>query len=98
MGVFNSYLSLKDRFGSKDWLKSRLIPFLGLGLSAFIPILHAAMLFPYEQLQKQSGLNYYYIEGAFMVIGVLFLAVSALRVRTFDCHVLGGMPPRRDMS
>ena len=76
MATLNSYLSLYDTFGSKDWLTSRLIPFLALGLSAFIPIFHAALLFPYEQLQKQSGLNFYYLEGVFMLAGVAFLVVS----------------------
>lgn len=75
MGTLNAGLSLRDRFGAKDWLTSRLLPFLGLGFSAFIPIIHAALIFPYEQLQKQAGLNYYYLEGVLMVTGVVFLAV-----------------------
>ncbi|KAL2214012.1 adiponectin receptor protein [Sarocladium strictum] len=74
MGIYNGYSSLQDRFGDQDWIKSRLAPFVGMGLSAFIPIIHAAFIFPYDQLQKQSGLNYYYLEGILMVIGVLFLA------------------------
>ncbi|OAQ95995.1 hypothetical protein LLEC1_07527, partial [Akanthomyces lecanii] len=73
MGAFNSYLSLYGKMESKDWLKSRLLPFLALSLSAFIPIFHAVLLFPYDQLQKQSGLNYYYLEGACMLTGVAFL-------------------------
>ncbi|POR38243.1 Adiponectin receptor protein [Tolypocladium paradoxum] len=76
MGALNAYLSMNDRYGSKNWLTSRLLPFLGLGFSAFIPILHAALIFPYDQLQRQSGLNYYYLEGVFMLIGVLFLATK----------------------
>lgn len=76
MGLLNVYLSMNDRYGSKNWLTSRLLPFLGMGFSAVIPIVHAALLFPYEQLQKQSGLHYYYMEGVFMLIGVGFLAVS----------------------
>lgn len=76
MGAYNAYSSLQDRFGDKDWISSRLLPFVGMGLSAFIPIIHAAFIFPYDQLQRQSGLNYYYLEGVLMVIGVLFLAVS----------------------
>ncbi|CAM1506544.1 Fc.00g061850.m01.CDS01 [Cosmosporella sp. VM-42] len=76
MGLINAYLSLHDRYGAKDWLTSRLLPFLGLGFSALIPILHAALIFPYDQLQKQAGLNYYYIEGVLMVIGVVFLATK----------------------
>ncbi|ATY64293.1 Hly-III related [Cordyceps militaris] len=73
MGVFNSYLSFYGKNESKDWLTSRLLPFLALSLSAFIPIFHAVLLFPYDQLQKQSGLNYYYLEAVFMLIGVAFL-------------------------
>lgn len=87
MGAYNVYSSLQDRFGDKDWITSRLLPFLGMGLSAFIPIIHATLIFPYHQLQKQSGLNYYYLEGILMVIGVLFLAVSAsLRSSILDIH------------
>lgn len=76
MGAFNSYFSLRGNNDSKDWLTSRLLPFLALSLSAFIPIIHAALIFPYDQLQKQSGLNYYYLEGVFMLTGVGFLVVS----------------------
>lgn len=78
MGLLNVYNSLNDRYGAKDWLTSRLLPFLGLGLSAFIPIIHAVIIFPYDQFQKQAGLNYYYLEGVLMLIGVLFLAVSGV--------------------
>ncbi|KND95003.1 Adiponectin receptor protein [Tolypocladium ophioglossoides CBS 100239] len=74
MGALNAYLSMNDRYGSKDWLTSRLLPFLGLGFSAFIPIIHAALIFPYDQLRRQSGLDYYYLEGVLMVAGVSFLA------------------------
>ncbi|KAK5990393.1 Adiponectin receptor protein [Cladobotryum mycophilum] len=74
LGLYNSWLSLNDRHGGDDWLTSRLVPFLLLGFSALIPITHAAMIFPYEQLQKQSGLHYYLLEGVFMIIGVGFLA------------------------
>lgn len=79
MGAFNSFLSFYGKNDSKDWLTSRLVPFFALGLSAFIPIFHAVLLFPYDQLQKQSGLNYYYLEGVCMITGVVFLVVSALR-------------------
>lgn len=46
-----------------------------MGLSAFAPIIHAASIFPYEQLDQQAGLRYYYIEGLVIVVGVLFYAV-----------------------
>lgn len=46
-----------------------------MGLSAFAPIIHAASIFPYEQLDQQAGLRYYYIEGLVIVVRVLFYAV-----------------------
>ena len=76
MGLLNCYLSMRDVNGSKDWIKSRLLPFIAMGFSALVPIAHAAILFPYEQLQKQAGLNWYYLEGICMLTGVVFLAVS----------------------
>ena len=75
----NVYLSMRDRYGGENWLVSRLAPFLVMGFSAFIPIVHATMLFPYDQLQKQIGLNYYYLEGVCMLTGVIFLTVSAIK-------------------
>ncbi|CAI7589495.1 unnamed protein product [Penicillium glandicola] len=47
---------------------------MATGLSAFAPIIHAASIFPYEQLDKQAGLRYYYLEGLVIIIGVLFYA------------------------
>ncbi|KAF7564044.1 hypothetical protein G7046_g28 [Stylonectria norvegica] len=76
MGLLNIYQSMKDHYGAKNFVHQRLLPFLGLGFSAFIPIIHAAIIFPYEQLQRQAGLNYYYVEGLCMLIGVVFLATK----------------------
>ena len=53
----------------------RLWAFVATGLSAFAPIIHAARIFPYEQLDKQAGLRYYYLEGLLTIIGVVFYAV-----------------------
>lgn len=87
MSLINAYMSLNDRYGSENWVVSRLLPFLGLGFFALIPIGHAAIIFPYEQFQKQAGLNYYYLEGVLMVAGVIFLAVRA--------NLVSGIPRTR---
>jgi adiponectin receptor len=78
VGLVNCYMSMTDNSESEEWIKYRLLPFLGLGFFACIPIAHAAFMFPYDQLLQQSGLNYYYLEGVLMVTGVLFLAVRTL--------------------
>jgi predicted membrane channel-forming protein YqfA (hemolysin III family) len=57
------------------WKTLRLSTFVATGLSAFAPILHAASIFPYDQLDKQAGLRYYYLEGFLILIGVGFYAV-----------------------
>jgi adiponectin receptor len=75
VAAFNIYSSLNDRNGSKNWIIARLVPFVCMAFGAAIPTVHAAMLFPYSQLVKQSGLNYYYLEAILMLIGVAFLAV-----------------------
>jgi adiponectin receptor len=54
----------------------RLSTFVATGLSAFAPILHAATIFPYAQLDKQAGLRYYYLEGVAILTGVVFYVVS----------------------
>ncbi|KAH7329326.1 adiponectin receptor protein [Stachybotrys elegans] len=87
VGLVNCYMSMTDNSESEEWIRYRLIPFLGLGFFACIPIAHAAFMFPYEQLQKQSGLNYYYVEGALMITGVIFLATrfpECWKPGTFD--------------
>lgn len=58
------------------WRGLRTSSFVATGLSAFAPIVHAASIFPYEQLDKQAGLRYYYVEGLAIMIGVTFYAVG----------------------
>jgi adiponectin receptor len=58
------------------WKTLRLSTFIATGLSAFVPIIHAASIFPYDQLDQQAGLRYYYLEGFLILIGVGFYAVN----------------------
>ena len=58
-------------YQSRQYRLFRLSVFILTGLSAFAPILHASRLFPLEQLNKQSGLPYYYAEGGIILIGAL---------------------------
>ncbi|KAK3903968.1 HlyIII-domain-containing protein [Staphylotrichum tortipilum] len=45
--------------------------FVATGLSAFAPIVHAASIFPYQQLDQQAGLRYYYLEGVILIAGAV---------------------------
>lgn len=62
----------------------RVCTFVATGLSAFAPIIHAATIFPYAQLDKQAGLRYYYLEGVAMLTGVFFYVVSAFIPKRHD--------------
>ncbi|KAK4643261.1 hypothetical protein QC761_0065990 [Podospora bellae-mahoneyi] len=50
----------------------RTMSFVVTGFSALAPITHAAVIFPYHQLDKQAGLRHYYIEEGIVLIGVVF--------------------------
>lgn len=61
--------------------------FVSTGFSAFAPIIHAVLIFPYDQLDKQAGLRYYYVEGALILIGVIFYVVCQppISLRRLEC-------------
>ena len=72
--------------GSK-WRSLRLSTFVATGFSAFAPIIHGATIFSYSQMDQQSGLRYYYLEGVLVLAGVAFYAVWLLRSRLLLLHV-----------
>lgn len=58
-------------YQSRQYRLFRLSLFILTGLSAFAPIVDASRIFPLEQLNKQSGLPFYYVEGTLVLIGAL---------------------------
>jgi len=65
------YVVVHPSYQSRQYRLFRLSVFILTGLSAFAPIIHASRLFPLEQLNKQSGLPYYYAEGGLILCGAL---------------------------
>lgn len=65
------YIVVHPSYQSRQYRLFRLSVFVLTGLSAFAPIIHASRLFPLEQLNKQSGLPYYYVEGGVILLGAL---------------------------
>ncbi len=76
-----AFVHLSPALQGKGWRNLRLFVFVATGLSAFIPIVHAIRIFPYDQLEKQAGLRYYYLEGVLMLVGATFYAVGSQRSR-----------------
>ena len=71
LGALTVYIVNHPSYQSRQYRLFRLSVFIFTGLSAFIPIIHASRIFPLEQLNKQSGLPYYYAEGGLILIGAL---------------------------
>jgi adiponectin receptor len=69
---------------SNKWTWLRLVLFVSTGFSALAPIIHGATIFPYGQLDKQTGLRYYYLEGVLMLAGVALFVVSSERNDTSE--------------
>lgn len=77
LSLLTATIVLSPRPDTKKWRTVRLATFVATGFSAFAPIIHGAMIFPYHQLDKQAGLKYYYVEGVAIIAGVFFYAVSS---------------------
>ncbi|KAG8626023.1 hypothetical protein KVT40_006424 [Elsinoe batatas] len=72
--VMTAYVVLHPNYQGPTHRRLRLFCFASLGLSAFAPIVHALVLFDAEDLAKRSGLNYYYAEGAIVLVAVIIYA------------------------
>jgi predicted membrane channel-forming protein YqfA (hemolysin III family) len=66
---------MHPRTGGEAFWPVRLVLFVLLGNSAFVPILYAASLTPHAALLEGAGLLYYYLEGVWFIVGTVFLAV-----------------------
>ncbi|UKZ56783.1 hypothetical protein TrVGV298_010624 [Trichoderma virens] len=72
LGLLTGIVVVSPGLQSAKWRMLRLSTFVATGFSAFAPIIHAATIFPYDQLDKQAGLRYYYLEGLSILTGVMF--------------------------
>lgn len=75
LGTLTATMVINPSLHGPKWKTLRLSAFVATGLSAFAPIIHGALLFPYGQFDKQTGLRYYYLEGVLIMMGVWFYAV-----------------------
>ncbi|EEY14726.1 adiponectin receptor protein [Verticillium alfalfae VaMs.102] len=75
LSLLTCIVVLHPRLQSKEHRILRLGTFVATGLSGFAPIIHAATMFPYAQLDKQAGIRYYYLEGVFLLIGAYAYAI-----------------------
>ncbi|OQE36731.1 hypothetical protein PENCOP_c011G07135 [Penicillium coprophilum] len=74
LGFLTGFVVVHPKLQSQEW-RLRLSSFMATGFSAFPPIIHATSVFPYQQLDQEAGLRYYYLEGLVILVGTLFYAV-----------------------
>jgi len=78
LGTLTAITVINPSLHGPRWKTLRLSAFVATGFSAFAPIIHGALLFPYSQFDKQTGLRYYFLEGVLIMMGVWFYAVRLL--------------------
>lgn len=52
------FVVVHPQFQSPKWRLFRVLAFVATGLTAFAPIIHGVSIFPYQQLDQQTGLRY----------------------------------------
>lgn len=90
---------LHPRFQSQDYRLFRLWTFIITGLSGFGPVFHAMAMFPYDQLVKHMGVQWYYLEGVFILFGALVYGVSLrplVALRLNGRYLVGGRNADKD--
>jgi predicted membrane channel-forming protein YqfA (hemolysin III family) len=78
--LLSVFIVVNPNLQGPKWRLLRTASFVATGFSAFVPIIHAATIFPYAQLDKQAGLRYYYLEGFLLLIGVYHFTVPRFSV------------------
>ncbi|KAK4175098.1 hemolysin-III related-domain-containing protein, partial [Triangularia setosa] len=82
LSVATGFIVISPCLQTSKYRLLRTVSFIATRFSAFAPIIHAASIFPYHQLDKQASLRYYYAEGLIVRIGVTCV-ISELA--TFQC-------------
>ncbi|KAI0179757.1 mPR-like GPCR protein [Hypoxylon sp. FL1284] len=61
-------------FQGPRWRTLRLLTFVCTGFSTLAPIIHGICMIGFKQMMRQSGLPYYFAEGALFLLGALVYA------------------------
>ena len=72
-------VSLAPKFRSPVWRPFRAAMFVGMGLSAVVPVLHGLKLYGIEEMRGRMGLAWVVLEGLLYVLGAALYAVSRMQ-------------------
>ncbi|KAE8452231.1 hypothetical protein EG329_001698 [Mollisiaceae sp. DMI_Dod_QoI] len=72
LGIGTIIILVSPKFQGQRWRIFRVYTVVGIGLLALAPIIHGIKLFGFSQMDKQSGLAYYLLEGCLLALGASF--------------------------
>ncbi|RAH63891.1 hemolysin III family protein [Aspergillus aculeatinus CBS 121060] len=76
LGLLTIFIMISPRFRGPEFRTFRALTFVATGLSGFAPLIHGIKMFGLSQMMIQSGMPYYLIEGAFLLMGALVYATK----------------------
>ncbi|KAJ8129227.1 hypothetical protein O1611_g4406 [Lasiodiplodia mahajangana] len=74
-GLASTVIVANPKFQTYQWRTLRISTFVAMGLSAILPMIHAASIYPYAQLHERTGIGDYLLEGLAVVVGTVFYTV-----------------------
>lgn len=69
LGLICSYMSLDTRFRTPEWRPFRAGMFVGMGLSAVVPVIHGLIAFGPTELNGRIGLSWLVTQGLLYIVG-----------------------------
>ena len=76
LGTGCTAASVLPRFRTPDWRPFRAAMFVGMGLSAVIPVMDGMRLYSLNQMLRQMGLGWVVLQGLLYIVGAGLYAVS----------------------
>ena len=73
-------MSIFEKFRTPQWRPYRAAMFVGMGLSAVVPVLHGLQVYGFAGMQDRIGLQWLLLEGFLYILGAGLYAVSTHRI------------------
>lgn len=77
--LFAMVMLMSPALQGRRWRSFRICTFVGVALSAIVPIVHGLAMFGGKRMVSQTGLPYFLGEGALLGLGAFLYAVGCLR-------------------
>ncbi|KAE8398793.1 hemolysin-III related-domain-containing protein [Aspergillus pseudonomiae] len=87
IGIGCVFVSIMPQFRTPRWRPFRAAMFVGMGLSAVVPVIHGLRMYGVEQMTRQIGLGWLLLQGFLYILGAGIYAARVperLRPGQFD--------------